>query len=66
MRGRPRAGTVPEAVWINPPLKKKDETVLLIPQANCPERPKIIALENGMTEIRIEEIKGLEMAANLH
>lgn len=66
VRGTPRAGTVPEAVWINPPDKKKEESVLLTPEANCPERPEMVTQQDGLADMRIEEIEGLKMAANLH
>ena len=70
VKGRPKAGSVPEAVWINPPAKTKEETALLIPTANCPEKAKIAppqnGCENGMTDMKIEEIEGMQMAANLH
>jgi len=66
VRRKPQAGNVPEAVWINPPAKKNDETVLLIPAANCPIRAEIIEPEKGMNQMRIEKTRRIEMAANLH
>jgi len=66
VRGTPRAGTVPEAVWINPPATKQEETALLIPAANCLDKPEIVMLEKGLTDMRIEEMEGLQMAPNLH
>ena len=58
---------MPAAVWINPPVKKqKEETALLFPPANCPERPENVTLQNGLTDMKIEEIEDLQMVANLH
>ena len=66
VKGRPKSGSVPKAVWINPPTKKKDETALLIPAANYPEQPEIVTLQNELTDMGIEEIEGLQMTTNLH
>ena len=70
VKGRPKAGSVPEAVWINPPVEKKEETALLIPEVNCPERLEITPPQNeygnGLTDMKIEEIEGLQMAGTLH
>lgn len=66
VKGLPRAGRVPEAVWINPPVKKEQETALLLPDAHCPERPLIAIPQNGIIDMSIEEIKGSQMATTVH